>query len=107
VEAIPASGQLDLVLCLLAERVDRTGAFAADNAVSMAAWTRGQAHSSHRWASDRVNAGRALVDVLPLTLAAWQRAELTLEHAPRTSGARSHTGVHQQLCCAVALPGSR
>jgi hypothetical protein len=79
-ELIPASGQLDLVLCLLAERVDRTGAFAADNAVSMAAWTRGQAHSSHRWASDRVNAGRALVDVLPLTLAAWQRAELTLEH---------------------------
>jgi hypothetical protein len=80
VEAIPASGQLDLVLCLLAERVDRTGAFAADNAVSMAAWTRGQAHSSHQWASVRVLNGRALVDVLPLTLAAWQRAELTLEH---------------------------
>jgi hypothetical protein len=80
VEAIPASGQLDLALCLLAERVDRTGAFATDNAVSMAAWTRGQAHSSHQWASSRVLNGRALVDALPLTLAAWQRAELTREH---------------------------
>jgi hypothetical protein len=80
-ELIPASGQLDLAMCLLAERVDRTGQFAADNAVSMAAWLRGQANSSHQWASARVLNGRALVDVLPLTLAGWQRGELTLEHA--------------------------
>ena len=80
VEAVPASGQLDLVLCLLAERVDRTGEFAADNVVSMASWLRGQAHSSHQWASARVLNGRALVDVLPVTLTGWQRGELTLEH---------------------------
>jgi hypothetical protein len=79
-ELIPAAGQLDLAMCLLAERVDRTAEFAADNAVSMAAWTRGRAHSSHRWASERLNAGRALVDILPATLAAGLRGELTLEH---------------------------
>jgi hypothetical protein len=79
-ELIPAAGQLDLAMCLLAERVDRTSEFAADNAVSMAAWTRGQAHSSHQWASARVLAGRALVDILPATLAAGLRGELTLEH---------------------------
>ena len=80
VEAIPASGQLDLVLCLLAERVDRTGEFAADNAVSMASWLRGRANSSGRWASQRTAAGRALADSLPLTRAAFSRGELTLEH---------------------------
>jgi hypothetical protein len=106
VEAIPASGQLDLVLCLLAERVDRTGAFAADNAVSMAAWTRGQAHSSHQWASVRVLNGRALVDVLPLTLAAWQRAELTLEHV--TVVRHAVDGLDESLTAALdrALAGA-
>src|ERR1700712_5479097 len=80
VEAIPAAGQLDLVLCLLAERMDRTVEFAADNATSMASWTRNQARSSHKWASERVGAGRALADQLPCTLAAGLHGELTLEH---------------------------
>jgi Domain of unknown function (DUF222) len=80
VEAIPAVAQVDLVLCLLAERADRTGQFAFDNAVSMASWLRKAAHSSPRWASERVNAGRAVVDSLPRTRAGWDRGELTLEH---------------------------
>jgi hypothetical protein len=78
--ALELSGQADLMTCLLAERMDRTVQYAADNAVSMASWTRNEAHSSHRWATERVNAGRALVDHLPATLAAAQRGELTLEH---------------------------
>jgi hypothetical protein len=80
VEAIPAAGQLDLVLCLLAERMDRTVEYAADNATSMGSWTRNAARSSHRWAAERVSAGRALVDHLPATRAAAERGELTLEH---------------------------
>ncbi|MCW2547717.1 MAG: hypothetical protein JWN96_2177, partial [Mycobacterium sp.] len=78
--SLELSGQTDLLTCLLSERVDRTGQFAADNAVSMASWLRNQAHSSHKWAFERVTAGRALVDTLPATRAAWSAGALTLEH---------------------------
>ncbi len=81
VELIGASGQLDVALCLTAERIDRSGQFAADNAVSTASWLRYQSHSSGHWASIRVNAGRALVDQLPATKKAWLAGDLTLEHA--------------------------
>jgi hypothetical protein len=70
---------LDLVVCLLTERVDRSGQFAADRSVSMAAWLRTEAHASHGWALARVHAGRALAE-LPATKAGWQAGDLGLEH---------------------------
>jgi hypothetical protein len=72
-ETLAIGGQVDLLTCLLTERVDRTGAFAADGAASVTAWLRNEAHSTRRWASQRVLAGRALVDALPATRAAWDR----------------------------------
>ena len=79
-ETLAIGGQLDLITCLLTERVDRTGAFAADGAVSITAWLRNEAHSTRLWASQRVLAGRALADALPATRAAWTAGDLTFEH---------------------------
>ncbi len=81
IEAIATAGQLDLLTCLLTERVDRTGYAAVDGGVSMAAWLRNTAHSSPAWATARVKLGRALTDTLPATLTAWQNGDLTFEHA--------------------------
>ena len=63
--ALEVESQAALAVTLLTERVDRTGAFAADGSVSMAAWLREQAHCTHGHASSRVQAGRALADDLP------------------------------------------
>jgi hypothetical protein len=78
--AVELESQATLAVTLLTERVDRSGEFAADGSVSMAAWLREQAHCSHGYASGRVRAGRALVDDLPATLAAWKSGKLTFEH---------------------------
>lgn len=79
VEAVAAGRQLDLVVCLLTDRVERSGQFAEDGSVSMAAWLRTEAHASHGWALARVHAGRALRE-LPATKAAWEAGDLGLEH---------------------------
>ncbi len=73
--------QGELVTCLLSERVDRSGYFATDDALSMGAWVRHQTRCSEYWASARVGLGRALIDRLPASLKAWQAGQLTLEHA--------------------------
>jgi hypothetical protein len=78
--AVEVESQATLAVTLLTERVDRSGEFASDGSVSMAAWLREQAHSSHGYASGRVLAGRALADDLPATLAAWKSGKLTFEH---------------------------
>ena len=80
VEALALGRQVDLAICLLSERVDRSGEFAADGSISMAAWLRGEGHASREWASLRIHTGRALVDLLPATMAAWAAGDLGLEH---------------------------
>ena len=67
VEALALGRQVDLAICLLSERVDRSGEFAADGSISMAAWLRHEGHASREWASLRIHTGRALVDLLPAT----------------------------------------
>ncbi len=80
-ETFALVGQGELVTCLLAERVQRSGYFAADDALSMSSWVRRQTRCTEHWASARVGLGRALADRLPATLKAWQAGQLTLEHA--------------------------
>ena len=80
VQAVEVESQAALAVTLLTERVDRSGEFTADGSVSMAAWLRTQAHCSPGQASGRVQAGRALVDDLPATLAGWKAGTLTYEH---------------------------
>ena len=79
-EAICADNQLSLLMVLLTERVDRSGEYARDGAVSMAAWLRNEAHSSGPWATARVKTGRLLVDSLPATRAGWAAGQLNFEH---------------------------
>ncbi len=98
-EALPALGQLELVTCLLAERVERSGYFAADNAVSMAGWLRQEARSNEGWASARVQLGRVLVDRLPVTRKTWLSGGLTFEHADVIRWATRE--VSQQLAAAL------
>ena len=79
-EAICADNQLTLLIVLLTERMDRSGEYARDGAVSMAAWLRNEAHTSGPWASVRVKTGRLLVDSLPATRAAWVAGHCNFEH---------------------------
>src|ERR1700712_762812 len=79
-EAIAADAQLTRTICLLTERVDRTGEYAADGAVSMSSWLRNEAHCTPAWASQRVQTGRLLVDSLPRTNAAWAAGDCNFEH---------------------------
>jgi hypothetical protein len=80
IEVLTLSTQVDLAVVLLTERVDRSGQFASDGSSSAGSWLRNEAHTSHGWASARVNTGRVLADSLPATRAAWERGELGLEH---------------------------
>ena len=80
-EAIAADQQLTLTICLLTERVARTGEYSADGAVSMSAWLRTEASCTPAWASQRVKTGKLLVDSLPKTRAAWAAGDLNFEHA--------------------------
>jgi hypothetical protein len=79
-EALCADNQLSLLIVLLTNRVDRSGEFARDGAMSMAAWLRAEAHCSTSWASARVKTGRLLVDSLPATRTAWAAGQLNFEH---------------------------
>ena len=80
-EAIAAEQQLTLTICLLTERVARTGEYLEDGAVSMSAWLRTAARCTPAWASSRIKTGKLLVDSLPCTRAAWAAGDLNFEHA--------------------------
>ncbi len=80
-EVVAGVRQGELATCLAIERTDRTGEFAADGAVSAAAFVRGVANETGSWASMRVKLGRALVDRLPATRAAWEAGNLGFAHA--------------------------
>ncbi len=80
-EVLAGVRQGELVTCLAIERTDRTGEFAADGAGSTAAYVRGLANETGPWASMRVKLGRALVDHLPATRAAWEAGRLGFSHA--------------------------
>ncbi len=79
-EALCADNQLSLLIVLLTNRVDRSGEFARDGAMSMGAWLRTESHCSTGWATARVKTGRLLVDSLPATRAAWAAGSLNFEH---------------------------
>ncbi len=81
VEVVAGVRQGELATCLAIERTDRTGEYAADGAVSTAAYLRGLANETGSWASMRVRLGRALVDRLPATRAAWEAGSLGFSHA--------------------------
>ena len=80
-EMLAAVRQGELVTCLAIERTDRTGEFAADGAGSATAFVRTLSNETRPWASMRVNLGRALVDYLPATRAAWEAGRLGFSHA--------------------------
>ena len=80
--------QGELVTCLAIERTDRTGEFAADGAASTAAYVRGMTNETGSWASMRVKLGRALVDRLPATRAAWEAGALGF--SPRLGDRAGH-----------------
>ena len=71
-EILGAVRQGELATCRLLERVDRTGEFGCDGAASTVAYLRNLSGESNPWASERVQLGRALVDRMPTTAAAWQ-----------------------------------
>ncbi len=73
--------QGELATCRLVERVDRTGEYAGEGAASTLAYLRNISGETNPWASERVQLGRALVDQLPTTAAAWQAGEIGLTHA--------------------------
>ena len=77
-EVLAAVRQGELATCRLLERVDRTGEFAADGAASAVAYLRNLSGEANGWASERVLLGRALVDQLPATAAAWQDGDIGL-----------------------------
>jgi hypothetical protein len=80
-EVLAAVRQGELATCRLLERVDRTGEFAADGAASTVAYLRNLSGEANGWASERVLLGRALVDHMPATAAAWQAGDVGLTHA--------------------------
>ena len=71
----------ELAVCRVMERVDRSGAYAADGAASTTAFVRGLCQERSSWGSRRVRLGRALADRLPSTGKAWSAGDLGLEHA--------------------------
>ncbi len=80
-EILAAVRQGELATCRLVERVDRTGEFAGDGAASTVAYLRNVSGEANGWASERVQLGRALVDRMPATAAAWQAGDIGLGHA--------------------------
>ncbi len=86
-EVLAGTRQGELITCLLIERAERSGEFARDGAVTINAFVREAANETAPWASKRVGLGRALVDRLPETRAAWGRGDLGLDHAHAISEA--------------------
>ena len=80
-EIVAGVRQGELATCLAVERVDRSGKFAADGAASTNAYLRTLANETGDWGRRRILIGRALIDRLPATLAAWAAGHLGLEHA--------------------------
>jgi uncharacterized protein DUF222 len=80
-EMLAAVRQGELATCRLLERVDRTGEYSCDGAASTVAYLRNLSGETNPWCSERVQLGRALVDHMPSTAAAWQVGELGLTHA--------------------------
>ena len=80
-EILGAVRQGELATCRLVERVDRTGEFAAEGAASTVAYLRNLSGEANGWASERVLLGRALVDHMPSTAAAWQSGDIGFSHA--------------------------
>ena len=103
VEALALGRQVDLAICLLTERVDRSGEFGADGSMSMAAWLRNEGHASRGWATLRIHTGRDLADILPATRAAWAAGDLGLEHAGHIRRAVDGLSPAQTACLDKAL----
>ena len=80
-EVYAAGRQTDLLTCRLIERVDRSGAYAAEGAASTTAHVARESGETPSWASKRVQVGRALADRLPTTGKAWESGRLGLDHA--------------------------
>ena len=80
-EMLAAVRQGELVTCLAIEGTDRSGEFACDGAGSATSYVRTLSNETRPWASMRVNLGRALVDYLPATRAAWEAGALGFSHA--------------------------
>ena len=64
----------------LLARLDRSGAYLADGAVSPAAWLRARTGMGHGAARDRVALGRSLSE-MPSTTEAFARGEISFAHA--------------------------
>ncbi len=80
-EVLGAVRQGELLTCRLIERVDRTGAFAADGVASTRQYVKNLSGESGAWAGKRVNLGRALADTMPATGKAWGAGHLGMDHA--------------------------
>ena len=80
-EILAAVRQGELATCRLLERVDRTGEYACDGANSTLSYLRNLSGETNPWCSERVHLGRALVDHMPATAAAWQAGDIGLTHA--------------------------
>src|SRR4051794_18288657 len=80
-EMLAAVRQGELATCRLVERIDRTGEYACDGANSTLSYLRNISGETNPWASERVHLGRALVDRMPTTAAAWQSGDIGLSHA--------------------------
>ena len=80
-EILGAVRQGELATCRLVERVDRTGEYAGDGANSTVVLSAEPVGETNPWASERVHLGRALVDQMPTTAAAWQAGDIGLTHA--------------------------
>jgi hypothetical protein len=64
-ELLAVGRQVDLAMCRVVERVDRTGQSSADGVASTAAFVRRKVNERGEWVSKRVAVGRALADRLP------------------------------------------
>ncbi len=80
-EVLAAVRAGELTTCRLVERVDRTGEYSADGSASTVAYLRNISGEANGWASERILLGRALVDRMPVTAAAWQAGHLGFGHA--------------------------
>ncbi len=86
-ELAAAGRQVELATVLLTEQVDRSGAWMDNGSRSVAAWVRNTFAITHESAVRQVNLGRALVDRMPATLAAWTAGELGMTQARMIAGA--------------------
>ena len=80
-EILAGVRQGELATCRALERVDRTGEYSGGGAPSTLAYLRNLSGETNPWCSERVQLGRALLDQLPTTAAAWQADEIGQKHA--------------------------